>query len=151
MERNQREVTNSPTQSLPSLTPAIETSQQSQWFKPQKVRNTEPTNLTLSDDDSTLFDPSYSLDVPELQTVTKTNKNLTNTQHGTSHRKDLKTELKEMMLPLLPHIITLFLAKDLSQKVEAILKIAEMFKLGDTIGETLVALGISSNAETERA
>ena len=133
------------------MTPAIATSQQSQWFKPQKVRNKEPTNLTLSDDDSTLFDPSYSLDVPEIQTVTKTNKNLTNTQHGISHRKDLKTELKEIMLPLLPHIITLFLAKDLSQKVEAILKIAEMFKLGDTIGETLIALGISSNAETERA
>ena len=142
------EAPDSPTQSLPSLTPAFETSQRSQWFKPQRVtKRAEPSTPQETDSNDYPLELPYTLEMPQEQTATQRESRNSNANHTQLPQRGIISEIKEIILPLLPQIITLLLAKDLSQKIEAILKIGDILNIGDSIGETLIALGISSNAE----
>ena len=69
-------------------------------------------------------------------------------QNSQNTEKDTITTSRKSFF-LFYHISSLFLAKDLSQKIEVILKIGEILKLRDMLGDTLVALGISSNADSQ--
>ena len=137
-------------QSLPALSPAVETSQRSQWFRPQKVdQQRRPNHPTPGHSNNGPSELTQLLESSQTENYITSESHNSMIQNPQNTQKDTITTLKEIILPVLPQIITLFVAKELSQKIEAILKIGETLKLGDIIGDTLVALGISSNATSQ--
>ena len=137
-------------QSLPALSPAVETSQRSQWFRPQKVdQQRRPNHPTPGHSNNGPSELTQLLESSQTENYITRESHNSMIQNPQNTQKDTITTLKEIILPVLPQIITLFVAKELSQKIEAILKIGETLKLGDIIGDTLVALGISSNATSQ--
>ena len=137
--------------SLPSLTPQIETSQRSQWFRKQKARPHQiETGNALTDIHYTDSDDSISRILESNQR--NDNKSETNRQrrHKTQNTNYIETsfvkEIKTVIEMIIPQILKLVFS-DHSTKIEAILEIANIFELQGAFEETIAEMRITSRID----
>ena len=143
---------------LPSLTTQPESSQKTQWFRPQKSRaynkqyNNDQNYQSNSQDEllqilegntrSTSKNNNKKRSSPMIRTQTEPSETPQPTQ-----TTDFMSQIKQIIQPLIPQLIKLMTANDLTSKIETIIDIAKIFNLQNTIEKALSDMQMSSRID----
>ena len=140
--------------SLPSLTPAVESSQRTQWFKPQRDRTFRRSNNSQNgfhseseDELLQILEGNENKRRTPYQNQTTQSQQLNNTNY---QQNDLKSLITDILVPIIPLIVKLMLAKDLTSKIEVVLEMAKCFNIQSIIEKTLSELEVSSRIDASQ-
>ena len=141
-------------QSFPSLMTQPESSQKTQWFRKQKSRtfnrrdNREENYQSDSQDEILQILEGNTNSSQRESNRRKTTKTLTPTEE--QQQKDIKDQLKELVIPLIPQLLKLLIATDLTTKIEAMLEIAKIFDLQGMIEKAMNEMQITSRIDSSQ-
>ena len=72
------------------------------------------------------------------------------TPSGEQQQKDIKDQLKESVIPLIPQFIKLVMVTDLTTKIEAKLEIAKIFDVQGIIEKAMNEMQITSRIDASQ-